>query len=216
MTGPPKLIIFDCDGVLVDSEPLSSAVVAENLGQYGLNITAEQSMATFTGMTMSRTMQTATAMGARLPDNWIEEVYAQTYAALAESVEAMPGIAELLDLLLRRQIPFCVASNGSPEKMRISLGRTGLLPLFDGAMFSAHSLAVGKPDPTLFLHAARNMGVDPQACCVIEDSAAGAEAAQRAGMRCLGFARDTPARILKDFNAEVFHDITQIAGLLDI
>lgn len=183
----PDLIIFDCDGVLVDSETLTSRVMAANLARHGLTMTPEQAMATFIGGTMIKVAETARAMGADLPEDWVTRIYAEIYAELRAGVEVIAGIPPLLEALEAAGIAYCVASNGSDEKMDITLGATGLAPRFEGRRWSAHALGVGKPDPGLFLHAARAMGADPAACLVIEDSATGVIAARRAGMACLGY-----------------------------
>ena len=183
----PDLIIFDCDGVLVDSETVTSRVMAANLARHGLMMTPEQAMATFIGGTMIKVADTARAMGADLPPDWVAQIYVEIYAELRAGVDVIAGIPVLLDRLEAAGIAYCVASNGSDEKMDITLGATGLAPRFDGRRWSAHTLGVGKPDPGLFLHAAQMMGADPVTCLVIEDSVTGAIAARRAGMACLGY-----------------------------
>ncbi|MBF9057652.1 HAD-IA family hydrolase [Rhodobacterales bacterium HKCCSP123] len=183
----PDLVIFDCDGVLVDSEVVSNRVLAANLARHGLTLTLEQCMATFIGGSMVTVRDTARKMGADLPGTWIDLIYAEIYDALRAGVDVIAGIPALLDTLDAAGIAYCVASNGSDEKMDITLGATGLAPRFDGRRYSAHALGVSKPDPDLFLIAAAEDGIEPSRCLVIEDSASGAIAARRAGMACLGY-----------------------------
>ena len=206
----PKLVIFDCDGVLVDSETLSNQALVDNLARYGLEVPLEQAMELFVGGTMASVKEQAIRMGADLPADWVAEVYGETYARLEAGVPLVPGIPELLAKLDVAGIATCVASNGSEAKMRITLGQNGLWERFRGAMFSAHSLGVAKPEPGLFLAAASHFDVQARDCVVIEDSASGALAAQRAGMRCLGYADLTPPERLKAQGAEIFTDMSEV------
>lgn len=213
----PKLVIFDCDGVLVDSEPASNQALTGNLARHGLELTMEQSMAYFVGSTMAGVMDKARSLGADLPEDWISEVYAETYALLEQGVPLSPGIPDLLARLDENGIPVCVASNGSEDKMRITLGHNGLWERFHPqAMFSAHSLGVAKPEPGLFLAAASHFGVQARDCLVIEDSGSGVTAAVRAGMRCLGYAPHGGAQKLAALGAEVFSDMAEVPALLSI
>lgn len=184
----PGGVIFDCDGVLVDSEPLSNAVLIASFARHGLEVSERELEEQFLGGTIWSVGERARAMGARLPGTWVDETYAEIYAALRRGTPAMPGIHALLDSLDAARVPYAVASNGSIEKMQITLGQTGLWPRFEGRMLSAHVAGVAKPDPGLFLKAAEALGQIPGACTVVEDSATGCKAARAAGMRCLGFA----------------------------
>ncbi|WP_282078055.1 HAD family hydrolase [Epibacterium ulvae] len=213
----PKLVIFDCDGVLVDSETLSNQVLVDNLARYGLHISLDRSMELFVGGTMKGVMQKARSLGADLPADWVSEVYDETYTRLRQGVALVPGIPELLATLKEVGIAFCVASNGSEEKMQITLGQNGLWELFHPhAMFSAHSLGVAKPDPDLFLAAASHFDVQARDCVVIEDSANGALAAARAGMRCLGYGPHDNAASLKSHGAELFHHMKEVPTLIGL
>ncbi|MBY6136063.1 HAD family phosphatase [Nocardioides marinus] len=213
----PKLVIFDCDGVLVDSERLTSQVLVDNLAVHGLRLSVEQAMAQFVGGTMAGVMQKARAMGADLPSDWVDEIYAKTYARLAQGVPLVSGIPELLARLDQAQIPCCVASNGSEEKMRITLGQNGLWERFHPqAMFSAHALGVAKPEPGLFLAAASHFGVQARDCLVIEDSASGVTAALRAGMRCLAYAPHGDGARLAELGGELVRDMAEVPARLSI
>jgi HAD superfamily hydrolase (TIGR01509 family) len=208
----PELVIFDCDGVLVDSETVSNRVLADNLARHGLSLTLEQTMASFVGRSMTGVRDTARAMGADLPGDWIDEIYAETYAALRQGVDVIAGIPALLDALEGAGIPCCVASNGSDEKMDITLGATGLAPRFHGRRYSAHALGVSKPDPDLFLIAAKAHGADPSRCLVIEDSPSGAIAARRAGMACLGYVPEGHEDRLSAEGATVIRHMDAVAA----
>ncbi|WP_170425819.1 HAD family hydrolase [Ruegeria arenilitoris] len=208
------LVIFDCDGVLVDSEPLSNQVLVDNLGRYGLDLTLEDSVGFFLGGTMVGVRDKARALGANLPDDWVDEVYAETYERLRGGVELMPGVADLLSTLDEKGIAYCVASNGSPDKMQITLGQNGLWGRLSKVAFSAHVLGTAKPDPTMFLTAAKRFNAT--APVVIEDSQNGVTAAIRADMRCLAYAPQGNARKLADLGAQVFTDMADVPSLLGI
>ena len=208
----PDLVIFDCDGVLVDSEPVSNRVLAANLAGYGLTLTLAECMAHFVGSSMIGVRDKARSMGAALPEDWIDRIYAETYDALRAGVEVIAGIPALLDALDRAGIPCCVASNGSDAKMDITLGTTGLASRFDGRRYSAHALGVSKPDPDLFLIAAAAHGTDPSRCLVIEDSPSGAIAARRAGMACLGYVPEGHEDRLSAEGATVIRHMDAVAA----
>lgn len=212
-----ELVIFDCDGVLVDSEPASNRIMADNLTRHGLPLTAEQSMELFVGCSMAGVKEKAISLGADLPDDWVEQVYSEEYACLRKGVPLVAGIRELLARLDAGGIRCCVASNGSEDKMRITLGQNGLWERFHpAAMFSAYKLGVSKPDPGLFLAAASQFQVSASDCVVIEDSTSGVTAAIRAGMRCLGYAAHDDGSRLRALGAEVFHHMGEVPALLEI
>lgn len=208
------LVIFDCDGVLVDSETISNQVMVDNLAGYGLNLSLQNCMSMFVGGTMSGVRDTARKMGADLPDDWTEQIYAQIYDVLRAGVPVIPGIPELLIHLDERGIPFCVASNGRREKMQITLGQNGLWDRFQGAIFSAHEVGSAKPEPGLFQTAAQHFGA--KSPVVIEDSVSGVTAAARAQMRCLGYAAHDDGPQLAALGAEVFCDMGQVPQLLGL
>lgn len=212
----PELVIFDCDGVLVDSEPISNQVLVDNLAGYGLTLTLAESMDLFVGGTMAGVKVQAEKLGADLPDDWVAQVYAETYTRLSEGVAPVAGVVAVLDRLDEQGIPYCVGSNGSMEKMSITMGQNGLMERFQGAIFSAHVLKVAKPEPELFLNAAAAFGVPPANCVVIEDSVNGVLAAKRARMRCFGYAaHDDGARLARE-DAFVFNDMAKLPDLLGL
>lgn len=212
----PKLVIFDCDGVLVDSESAHSEVVAASLTRYGLPMTPEDCMSRFVGNRMATIGEAATVMGAALPDDWVREVYAEIFVKLREGVPIIPGIPALLDELDAAGIPYCVGSNGSEDKTEITLGHIGIHDRFAGRIFSAYTLNTWKPEPGLYLHAAQALGVAAADSVVVEDSVTGATAAQRAGMRCFGYAPHDDGAGLAAVGATVFHDMAALPDLLGL
>jgi HAD superfamily hydrolase (TIGR01509 family) len=179
------LVIFDCDGVLVDSEPLSLACLTAGLNRIGVGIDLDTVRSRFAGTSMTSIMEhIARDYAVTPPPGFVEEVKAETLATFDRELKAMRGVAEAIRALDR---PLCVASSSDPVRLRHSLTLTGLWPLFSGQVFSSAQVARGKPFPDLFLFAADRMGVAPAACLVIEDSVPGVTAARAAGMRVAGF-----------------------------
>ena len=188
MTLPPKAVIFDCDGVVVDSEGPTLVMLRDDLARHGLDLTIADLEAGYVGGTVETCGIKARAAGATLPDDWATDFYSRMYAMLRAHTPLIPGILTVLDALDAAGIPFAMGSNGTPEKMQITLGQHGLIDRFRGHLYSGQALGRPKPAPDLYLHAAAQLGIAPQDCVVIEDSAAGARAARAAGMRCMGYA----------------------------
>ena len=181
----PALIIFDCDGVLVDSELIFARILAERLTAIDLPTTIEAALTLGFGRnraTLSATV--ATQFGRALPDAFFEAFAVHSAAAFEHELLPVPGVAELLAGL---SVARCVASNGRLDRVRQRLTVTRLLPFFDPHVFSASQVAFGKPAPDLFLFAAQHLGVAPNDCIVVEDSIPGVEAAVAAGMPVVGF-----------------------------
>jgi HAD superfamily hydrolase (TIGR01509 family) len=196
--------------VLVDSEPISNRVLAELLTGVGLPMTAEESVEAFMGRSWKTVAAYAESGLARpLPEGFRRRYLDAMFAAFETELAAVPGVEEAL---ARIDLPSCVASSGSHEKMQWTLGHTGLLERFRGRIFSATEVEHGKPAPDLFLHAAAAMGWEPADCAVVEDSPAGVEAALAAGMVALGYAGRTPAAQLS--GARVFSDMAELPALL--
>ena len=185
LSPPIDLVIFDCDGVLVDSEVISCTAHAETLTRHGYPITSDQVLERFLGRSMRQaSLEVEVEMGRSLPDDFHAQVYAEIFRLFAISLEATPHIDEALAAIAR---PVCVASSGPPEKISASLNRVGLWDRFAPNIFSAVQVRHGKPAPDLFLFAAEQMRTAPARCIVIEDSLAGIAAAVSAGMPVLGF-----------------------------
>ena len=182
---PFDLVIFDCDGVLVDSEVISCAAHAETLTRHGYKITADQVFDRFLGRSMRQaSLEVEAEMGRSLPDDFHAQVYAEIFRLFAVSLQATPHVDEALAAIA---LPVCVASSGPPEKISASLNRVGLWDRFAPHIFSAVQVRNGKPAPDLFLFAAAQMQAAPARCLVIEDSLAGIAAAVAARMPVLGF-----------------------------
>lgn len=215
---PPKLVIFDCDGVLVDTEGVANGAVADNLSRYGPKLTADECIEQFVGATMADVGRQARERGYALPDAWLDEIYAEMFARLAEGVEPLPGILDVLDHLDRIALPYCVGSNGPMAKMEITLGPSGLWQRLEGRIFSPHVIGMehAKPAPGLYLHAARAMGVAPEDAVVIEDSFSGASGAKAAGIRCFGYCAMTPRADLIAAGATPFDDMAELPRLLGL
>ena len=212
----PDLVIFDCDGVLVDSERATNEGLVENLAHYGFQTTVEDAFRLFVGGTMAGLRDKVIENGVDLPDDWLDEIYAQMFARLKAGVPPVPGVIDVLDRLDRAGIPYGVGSNGPPEKMDITLGQNNMIARFGGHIYSAHTVGIAKPDPGLFLHVAAQFDAAPDRTVVIEDSATGVRAATAAGMRCYGYAGDTPAEKLRAVGAIPFFDMTDLPGFLNI
>ncbi|MFD4908357.1 HAD family hydrolase [Kitasatospora purpeofusca] len=210
---PVRLVIFDCDGVLVDSERIAARVQIGLGAELGWPLTEEEVVERFIGRSMaSIDEQVAERLGRETADRWWAEFVRRHAEQVDAGLEPVDGLPEALDAIT---LPTCVASSGSHEKMAHTLGRTGLHHRFTGRIFSATEVARGKPAPDLFLHAARRMGVPPSACAVVEDSAPGVLAARAAGMRAFGYAGGlTPAARLTGPDTVVFEDMRELPALL--
>lgn len=212
----PAAVIFDCDGVVVDSEHPTLVMVRDDLEKYGLNLTLEDLEAGYIGGTVETVATKARANGARLPDDWVSDFYERMYAMLRASVPLVPGILGVLDALDSAGIPYAMGSNGTPEKMQITLGQHGLVERFRGHLYSGQALGRPKPAPDLYLYAATRLGVAPKGCAVIEDSAAGARAARLAGMRCYGYAPKGVHPALQAEGAVLFGSMGELPAILGI
>jgi len=179
------LIIFDCDGVLVDSEPLAAEALSGVMARAGVAVGPAEIMTSYVGLKLTDILASIErGQGRPLAEGFAETVWPATRAIFADRLRAMPGVA---DFLRASAAPRCVASSSSPERIRFSLETTGLLAFFEPHLFSSTMVLRGKPAPDLFLHAARAMRADPAQCLVIEDSVAGVTGAAAAGMRVIGF-----------------------------
>ncbi len=210
----PKLVIFDCDGVLVDTEPTTDKVLAENLTSHGLPIAPSEVHRLFAGGTMQGVIETARKKGANLPDDWLDHIYAEVFDALREGVPVIPGVMDLLDQLERQGIAVAVASNGPMQKMRISLGPSGLWQRLQGRIYSREDHAP-KPKPDMLLHAMRMAGVTPAQTVMIDDMPAGWNAARAAGVRALAYVADGGlSRATGDVTG--FTQMSQVPGLIGL
>lgn len=208
-----ELIIFDCDGVLVDSEPMSNRILMEMLQELGVEIDFEATTRAFVGRSMADCMRIIEQMlGRAAPSDFVERYDEKTFEAFRRELKPVEGVPQLLEALTT---PSCVASSGSHAKMRTTLGATGLLPHFERRMFSATEVERGKPHPDLFRLAASRLGARPECSVVVEDARVGVEAGIRAGMRVYGYAPDDDGYALAQAGARVFHRMEQLSELLD-
>lgn len=182
----PELVIFDSDGVLVDSEVIALTVFANIAAEEGMAISVEEAVRLFRGVKMADCVhEIERRLGRGVRETFVADVRQATALAFDAELKPVEGIHEALAEI---KVPVCVASNGPMSKLTHALGLTRLLGHFEGRIFSAYEVGSWKPDPGLFLHAAQTMGVHPSRCAVVEDSISGARAAKAAGMKVLGFA----------------------------
>lgn len=207
------LVIFDCDGVLVDSERITNTVFCAMLNELGLSVSLSDMFERFVGLSMPQCLELITALlGRAPPEDFVPTLRRRAEAALRAGVRPIEGVTEVLKEL---RIPCCVASSGEHDKIRLTLGATGLLQNFEHRIFSVADVALPKPAPDVFLHAARTLGADPAACAVIEDTPTGVRAGVAAGMRVFGFAANTPHHRLSEAGAHhVFCAMRELPQLL--
>ncbi|MFF4489555.1 HAD family hydrolase [Streptomyces sp. NPDC001544] len=209
------LIIFDNDGVLVDSEPISNRLLAAYLTELGHPTSYEDSIRDYMGSAMHRIHELVMERtGQRLPDDFDDVFHGRVFAAFERELKPVAGASGVLEKLTVDGVPYCVASSGSHERIRVGHRTTGLDRWFDESrIFSSQDVGRGKPAPDLFLHAAERMGVVPERCAVVEDSPLGVQAARAAGMEVYGFTAMTPAAKLADAD-QLFSDMGELAALL--
>ncbi len=213
----PAAVLFDCDGVLVDSERLTNAMIRDDLAAAGLEMTLDEVMNAFVGGTMAGVADEARGMGADLPEDWVAQFYKRLYARLAEGTPLIAGIEAVLDRLDAAGIVYGVGSNGSTEKMQTTLGQhPGIWTRVKDHLYSGQELGCAKPDPGLYLHVARALGAAPKACVVVEDSVNGCRAGVAAGIRTLGYAAHGEDATLAATGAEVFSDMARLPALLGL
>jgi HAD superfamily hydrolase (TIGR01509 family) len=220
---PPALVIFDCDGVLVDSEPLAAGALKEALDRLGLPFSRTEVDEKFRGKSLSDIVeQIERSLGRAVPDHFLAELDESTFAAFRRALEPVPGVYSTIERIVERDLPICVASSGSVEKMRLTLGLTNLLSFFEDHLYSANQVSRGKPAPDLFLHAAAEMGADIVRAAVIEDSLPGVTAGVSAGARVLAYvAPNHPDPIrhrgaVTELGATAFSHMEELPALLGL
>jgi HAD superfamily hydrolase (TIGR01509 family) len=216
--GALQLVIFDCDGVLVDSEAISNRVLAGALAEEGLQTTPVETRRRYQGLLLDEIVaRVQDTLGRSLPPGWTERYEYDRAQAFYRDLEPVSGAAEAVRRVGTEGVAVCVASQGKLEKTRLSLGLTGLRHLFrEDALFSAETVRRGKPHPDLFLQAARTMGADPSRCVVVEDTPSGVHAARAAGIRALGYAADSDEGALRGAGAETFWSLAELPVLLGL
>lgn len=214
----PRLVIFDCDGTLVDSEEISSEQLARSLSEHGLATTTAEARRDYQGLLLGEIdVRAGAALGRPLPDGWLDDFERARAERFRRELRAVADAASTVRALKEAGLAVCVASQGKLEKTRLSLELTGLRELFaERELFSAWSVARGKPHPDLFLHAAVSMGAEPGECVVIEDAPSGIEAARAARMRSIGYEPGGGGALLRAGADEVIGALEELPQRLGI
>ena len=204
------LVIFDCDGTLIDSERPANRVLAEYVSELGMALSQEESVRRFRGKHLTVVADELTADGVRLPEDWLDEYHLRTISAFEQELELIPHALETVEAMAFLGIRTCVASQSSFDYLQLVLDQTGLWSKFEGRVFSAGMVRRGKPWPDLFLHAAQVMRVGFDRCVVVEDSLTGVSAAVAAGMRCLALTADLDADAARMMGAEPIESLMEV------
>lgn len=205
------LIIFDCDGVLVDSEVLANQLLRDALAEHGLAMTVEQVVETYVGRSMSAVVSISEdLLGSKLPKDFLEQLQFKTFALFKEKLKAVEGVENVLIELQKKEVKICVASSGSFEKMDLTLGLTGLKNYFKENIFNASQVKRGKPYPDLFLYAADQMQAEPAQCLLIEDSVPGVQGGVAAGMEVMAYSKRGNSEALRKAGGLVINDMSKV------
>ena len=209
-----KCIIFDSDGVLVDSETLSAKVFQEMALELGFDLDFKTAVERFAGTSMKENLKfIGENIEGSLPADFEKEFRERTYEVFKTDLKAVNGIADLIEKL---GIPFCVASSGPVEKIRLNLGLVNLLDHFENKIYSSYDIGSWKPDPGIFLHAAKRMGFEPEECAVIEDSASGIRAAIAGGFKVYALANEKKKKTFEQLGAIAFENMKELEKLLAV
>lgn len=209
-----KCIIFDCDGVLVDTEKIGNGVLLKMASEYGFQLELEDAYHLFNGRSLKDCfLQIENGIGKKLPLDFEANYRERSFEAFKKETKPMEGIVDFLNNL---KIPYCTASSGPVEKIRLNLELAGLLDRFEGRIFSSYIIKSWKPDPGIFLHAAHEMGFDVKDCIVIEDSVAGVRAGISGGFKVYGFANGFNNDDLREEGATLFSSYDELKNLLEI
>jgi HAD superfamily hydrolase (TIGR01509 family) len=207
-----KCILFDCDGVLVDSEAIGNQVLLNMAAKYGLKISLNEAYKKFNGRSLKDCFQQIEQLiNQPLPENFEIAYRKKSFEAFASQIKPVKGVLKFLNSLT---IPYCVASSGPVEKIKLTLKTAGLIDKFENKIFSSYQINSWKPDPGIFLHAAQEMGFSVNECIVIEDSIAGIIAAKRGGFKVFGIANETNSKELENEGAIIFYTFEELATLL--
>ncbi|UYQ94569.1 HAD-IA family hydrolase [Chitinophaga horti] len=208
----PACFIFDCDGVLVDSETIGIRVLLDMTAEYGVAMDFEEAVGEFSGRRLRDVLSVLQTQAASpFPTDFEQSFRKQSYEVFQSEVLPVEGIRELLTSL---KVPFCVASSGPVEKIKLNLSLTGLLPFFTDRIYSGYDINSWKPDPGIFLYAAKEMGFAPAECIVVEDSKAGVQAGIAGGFSVFGYAKHSDPVALKAEGAQVFYSMFDLPGLI--
>jgi HAD superfamily hydrolase (TIGR01509 family) len=213
----PSLVIFDCDGVLVESERITNEVESAYFQKLGLRLSPTEARALFKGKQVAEVVSLVESRLDKSPNAaWPYDLAVATARGFVDQLKPVPGVRDTLELLSSGGVEMCVASQAPPARTQLALDLAGLAPFFGPRIFTAFDVSRGKPHPDLFLHAAATLGHAPSACAVVEDSAAGVKAAVGAGMQVFGYAADSSAEELSGAGAIVFEDMAELHQLLEI
>lgn len=211
------LVIFDCDGVLVDSEPIAARLTAEAVSELGWEMSAELAKAEFLGDTFTNIIRRVEEkIGQKVPADWPARSQRNLLDALARELTPVPGVRSAIEALVAEGATVAVGSQGSHEKMQITLAVTELLPFFEGRIFSASQVSRPKPAPDLFLLAASTLRFSPSQAVVVEDSTKGVKAALAAGMRVFGYTASVGREAIVRAGAEPIDDLAELPARLGI
>ena len=214
---PPKLVIFDNDGVLVDSPPLINRALVRVLATYGLRLSPDEVRKNLKGLQSADIRKVVVSRwGVSLPEDFGEVMEDAEWAEVEQSLRPVDGAEHAVSAVVASGIATCVASNGSPEEIEHRLKLTGLFPWFEGRLFSAYTVPRSKPFPDVFLHAASTVGYPPSECAVVEDSEPGIQAALASGMRVLAYAPASDTTPAESANVQTFTDMTSLPALLGL
>ncbi len=211
---PIKLVIFDCDGVIVDSEPLAAEVISAMANELGMNISPRQAQERFNGRKIAEwIVELEEEIKKPLADSFIPEFRKRCEYRFKQDLVPVPGIRDFLDQL---SIPFCMGSSGPLEKINVTLTTTQMMPYFAGKIFSGYELQCWKPDPGLFLHAAKAFNTPPEQCAVVEDSLVGVKAGLAAGMHVFHYQPENPVQASTDNRITRFTHMSQLPQLMKL
>ena len=209
-----KCIIFDCDGILVDSEGISDNVLIEMAQEIGLHIDEAYIKLHFAGRSLKYIFQTLEdQISGSLPQNFVADYRARTFDRFKTDLKPIEGVHKLLEQI---NIPICVASSGPPNKIELNLTTTKLIERFKGRLYSSYDIGVWKPNPDIFLYAAKNMGFNPEDCAVIEDSLAGIKAGISGGFDVYALANKTNKDLFIEEGAKVFFKMDELYNMLNV
>lgn len=209
-----KCIIFDCDGVLVDTEKIGNGILLEMAAEYGFEMELEDAYRNFNGRNLKDCFRhIEEAIDKKLPETFESEYRERSFNAFKTEVKPMEGVFDFIEKL---KIPYCVASSGPVEKIRLNLEAAGLLDKFENKIFSSYQINSWKPEPGIFLHAAKEMGFDVKDCIVLEDSKAGVKAGRSGGFKVYGFANGFNNHDLEEEGAVIFHSYEELSRMLKI
>lgn len=206
-----KCIIFDCDGVLVDSESISAKVFQEMVSELGCDLDFETVVTQITGTSMKENLAFfANKLGRNLPDDFESEFRRRSYEAFKTELKPVKGIHALLEKIT---VPYCTASSGPQKKIRLNLTAASLIDKFNN-IFSSYDIGSWKPEPDIYLYAAKQMGFQPKECAVVEDSIAGVKSARAGGFDVFGFTRIGNEKAFEELGAKVFYEMNELLKLL--